>query len=159
MWAFWYYRQRKVHASWQSKHSFFTPLKTCSCISWTALGMMFPNPQSILCILYYTFCNLKSICLFKCEHWKHTLIWKFHVGFNCIKYRNLGAGGRKKFNWPVLYLNSGLIPGSQKSPGGRNGNPTFSPPDRERRVNSPALSARGSRPSPRILAFPLWDPG
>ena len=25
----------------------------------------------------------------------------------------------------------------------------FSPPDRERRVNSPALSARGSRPSPR----------
>ena len=123
MWAFWYYRQRKVHASWQSKHSFFTPLKISICISWTALGMMFPNPQSILCILYYTFCNLKSICLFKCEHWKHTLIWKFHVGFNCIKYRNLGAGGRKKFNWPVLSLNSGLIPGSQKSPGGRNGNP------------------------------------
>ena len=27
----------------------------------------------------------------------------------------------------------------------------FSPPDRERRVNSPALSSRGSRPSPRTL--------
>ena len=27
----------------------------------------------------------------------------------------------------------------------------FSPPDRERRVDSPALSARGSRPSPRII--------
>ena len=40
----------------------------------------------------------------------------------------------------------GTLGSSLRSPAEVEGN---APPDRERRVNSPALSARGSRPSPR----------
>ena len=42
--------------------------------------------------------------------------------------------------WVALEGNT-EVPGEDLSP--------FSPPDRDRRVDSPALSARGSRPSPR----------
>ena len=56
----------------------------------------------------------------------------------------------------IPLYNLGSIPGSGRFPGEENGNPLqyfplspFYPPDLDRRVDSPALSGRGSRPSGR----------